>query len=208
MPGRRGRMPVVTAPSARSGASGGLAAGLPMGRRSPRGRERWYLLRMPEGREASICAELKRLLPESVLSDAFVLRKERWMKRGGVWFLEPVNMYRGYAFAISADAAGLAKELSRLTLPVELVGTETRSWAPLSDEAAAWYAGVTDDRHVIRSSTAVIVDGVLHVQSGPLVGQELRISKVDRHRRRCQVRVGDGDVAFTEQAPIDVPFKS
>lgn len=208
MPGRRGRMPVVTAPSARSGASGGLAAGLPMGRRSPRGRERWYLLRMPEGREASICAELKRLLPESVLSDAFVLRKERWMKRGGVWFLEPVNMYRGYAFAISADAAGLAKELSRLTLPVELVGTETRSWAPLSDEAAAWYAGVTDDRHVIRSSTAVIVDGVLHVQSGPLVGQESRISKVDRHRRRCQVRVGDGDVAFTEQAPIDVPFKS
>lgn len=201
-------MPVVTAPSARSGASGGLAAGLPMGRRSPRGRERWYLLRMPEGREASICAELKRLLPESVLSDAFVLRKERWMKRGGVWFLEPVNMYRGYAFAISADAAGLAKELSRLTLPVELVGTETRSWAPLSDEAAAWYAGVTDDRHVIRSSTAVIVDGVLHVQSGPLVGQESRISKVDRHRRRCQVRVGDGDVAFTEQAPIDVPFKS
>ncbi|OUO58163.1 hypothetical protein B5F74_11060 [Collinsella sp. An271] len=163
---------------------------------------------MPEGREASLCTELKRLLPASILADAFVLRKERWMKRGGTWFLEPVNMYRGYAFAISRDAAGLAKELSRLTLPVELVGTDTRSWAPLSDEAAVWYASVTDDRHVIRSSTAVIVDGVLHVQSGPLVGQEPRISKVDRHRRRCQVLVGEGDSAFFEQAPIDVPFKS
>ncbi|WP_143753874.1 hypothetical protein [Collinsella sp. An271] len=201
-------MPVATASAARSAARGGLAAGLPMGRRSPRGRERWYLLRMPEGREASLCTELKRLLPASILADAFVLRKERWMKRGGTWFLEPVNMYRGYAFAISRDAAGLAKELSRLTLPVELVGTDTRSWAPLSDEAAVWYASVTDDRHVIRSSTAVIVDGVLHVQSGPLVGQEPRISKVDRHRRRCQVLVGEGDSAFFEQAPIDVPFKS
>ena len=202
-------MPVVTAPSARSGASGGsLAVGLPLGRRSPRGRERWYLLRMPEGREATLCAELRRLLPESVLKDAFVLRKERWMKRAGVWFLEPVNMYRGYAFAISSDAAGLAKAIAGLTLPVELVGTGIRSWAPLSDEAAAWYASVTDGSHVIRSSTAVIVDGALHVQSGPLVGQEARISKVDRHRRRCQVRVGDGDAAFTEQAPIDVPFKS
>ena len=179
-----------------------------MGRRSPRGRERWYLLRMPEGREASLCAELKRLLSTSVLTDAFVLRKERWMKRGGVWFLEPVNMYRSYAFAISRDASGLAKELSSLTLPVELVGTETRSWAPLADEAAAWYAAAMDAAHVIRSSTAVITDGVLHVQSGPLVGQESRISKVDRHRRRCQVRVGDGDAVFTEQAPIDVPFKS
>ncbi|WP_147569629.1 hypothetical protein [Collinsella ihumii] len=202
-------MPVAAAPSARSGARGGsLAAGLPMGRRTPRGRERWYLLRMPEGREASLCAELKRLLPESVLSDAFVLRKERWMKRGGTWFLEPVNMYRGYAFAISSDAAGLAKSLARLTLPVELVGTEARSWAPLADEAAAWYASAMDASHVIRSSTAVIVDGALHVQSGPLVGQESRISKVDRHRRRCQVLVGEDDTAFTEQAPIDVPFKS
>ena len=179
-----------------------------MGRRSPRGRERWYLLRMPEGREASLCTELKRLLPASVLADAFVLRKERWMKRGGVWFLEPVNMYRGYAFAVSPDAAGLAKSLARLTLPVELVGTEAHSWAPLADEAAAWYAAAMDASHVIRSSTAVIVGGALHVQSGPLVGQEERISKVDRHRRRCQVRVGDGDAAFTEQAPIDVPFKS
>lgn len=200
-------MPVAAA--ARLGARGGsLAAGLPMGRRSPRGRERWYLLRMPEGREASLCAELKRLLPASVLTDAFVLRKERWMKRGGVWFLEPVNMYRGYAFAVSADAAGLANALARLTLPAELVGTDVRSWAPLADEAAAWYAAAMDASHVIRSSTAVIVDGVLRVQSGPLVGQEARIFKVDRHRRRCQVLVGEGDTAFTEQAPIDVPFKS
>lgn len=188
--------------------AGTLAGGLPCGRRVPKGRVRWYLLRMPEGREATICAELKRLLPGSVLKDAFVLRKERWMKRAGVWFLEPVNMYRGYAFAISSDAAGLAKAIAGLTLPVELVGTDVRSWAPLADEAAAWYAAAMDGSHVIRSSTAVIVDGVLHVQSGPLVGQEPRISKVDRHRRRCQVRVGDGDAAFTEQAPIDVPFKS
>lgn len=202
-------MTVAAASAARSAAHGGsLTAGLPMGRRTPRGRERWYLLRMPRGREASICSELKRLLPESVLKDTFVLRKEHWMKRGGVWFLEPVNMYRGYAFAVLADAAGLARALSRLTLPVELVGTETRSWAPLADEAAAWYASAMDASHVIRSSTAVIVDGVLHVQSGPLVGQEERISKIDRHRRRCTVRVVDGDGGVTEQAPIDVPFKS
>lgn len=130
------------------------------------------------------------------------------MKRQGIWFLEPVNMYRGYAFAVSADAIGLAKAISKLTLPVELVGTEPRSWAPLSDDAASWYASVTDGQHVIRNSTAVIVDGVLHVQSGPLVGMESRITKIDRHRRRCQVRVGDGEDAFTEQVAIDVPFKS
>lgn len=200
-------MPVAAAYT-KPHADGALAAGIPCGRRTPKGRERWYLLRMPEGREAALCAELKRLVPRTLLRDAFVLRKERWMKRQGCWFLTPVDMYRGYAFAVSADAAGLAKALARLTVPVELVGAKERAWAPLSDEVAAWYASAADDGHVIRSSTAVIVDGVLHVQSGPLVGQEARISKVDRHRRRCQVRVADGNGGFTELAPLDVPFKS
>lgn len=181
---------------------------LPLGRRTPKGRERWYLLRVPEGREAATCAELKRLVPGDLLKDAFALRKERWFKRAGEWSLVPVDMYRGYAFAVSPDAAGLARALSRLTLPAALVGTESRSWAPLDDEVASWYASVADEGHVIRSSTAVIVDGVLRVTEGPLVGQEARISKVDRHRRRCMVRVADGDGGFAEQAAIDVPFKS
>lgn len=187
---------------------GSLAEGLPCGRRTPRGRERWYLLRMPEGREAALCDELKQLVPPSLLKDAFALRKERWMKRGGVWFLEPVVMYRGYAFAVSPDAAGLAKAISGLTLPLELVGTEVRAWAPLADEVASWYAAAADSRHVIRSSTAVIVDGELRVTDGPLVGQEARVSKVDRHRRCCLVAVGGRDGGFTEQLPLDVPFKS
>lgn len=202
-------MPVAVASATRSEVRGGsLAAGFPIGRRTPRGRERWYLLRMPQGREASLCTDLKRLVPQGILKDAFVLRKEYWMKRQDRWFLELKSMYQGYAFAISPDAAGLAKAMSRLTLPIELVGTDARSWAPLSDEAATWYESVTDERRVIRSSTAVIVGGQLRVQSGPLVGQESRISKIDRHRRRCTVRVTDGDGGFTEQAPIDVPFKS
>lgn len=184
------------------------AADLPFGRRTPKGRERWYLLRVPEGREAATCAELKRLVPGDLLKDAFALRKERWFKRAGEWSLVPVDMYRGYAFAVSPDAAGLARALTRLTLPVALVGTESRSWAPLADEVASWYASVADEGHVIRSSTAVIVDGVLHVTEGPLVGQEARISKVDRHRRRCTVRVAYGDGGFAEQAALDVPFKS
>ena len=188
--------------------AGRMAMGLPCGRRSPRGRERWYVLRVPEGRERTLCEKLKHLVPEILLKDAFALYKERWMKRGGTWFLEPVVMYRGYAFAISSDAAGLAKALAGLTLPVELAGTEARSWAPLSDAAAAWYARMADSRHVIRSSTAVIVDGVLRVPEGPLVGQEARISKIDRHRRTCRVTVEDADGGFSEQAPIDVPFKS
>lgn len=185
-----------------------MAMGLPAGRRTPKGRVRWYLLRVPEGREREICEQLRRLIPQDLLEDAFVPQKERWIKRNGVWFLSAAPLYRGYAFALSRDAAGLAKAMDRLTVPAKLTGTEERAWLPLADEAAAWFAASMDRHHVIRSSTAEIRDGVLNVLDGPLKGQEPRISKVDRHRRRCLVHVGDADGGFTESMPIDVPHKS
>ena len=54
------------------------------------------------------------------------------MKRQGCWFLEAKGMYRGYAFAVTTDAASLAKAVLRLTLPVELVGMGSRNWVPRS----------------------------------------------------------------------------
>lgn len=194
----------ITAP-VRERRGGYMAMGLPVGRRSPKGRQRWYLLRVPEGRESAVCERLLNLVSSDVLDDAFFLQRERWMKRNGTWSLHLVPVYKGYAFAVSRDAAGLSKAISKLTLPVELVGTEDRAWAPLSDEMAAWFAHAMDGRHVIRSSTALIQDGSLHVIEGPLMGQEGNIAKVDRHRRFCLVDVLDSDGGFTVSMPIDVP---
>lgn len=44
-------------------------------------------------------------------------------------------------------------------------------------------------------------------RQAPLVGQKARVARVDRHRRRCWVPVGDADSCFTECMPLDVPFK-
>lgn len=201
-------MAVVSAAAERTRRGARMAMGLPCGRRTPAGRVRWYLLRVPEGREQDVCDRLLRLIPKNILDDAFVPQKERWIKRDGMWSLSAAPMYRGYAFALSRDAAGLAKALAGLSVPAELAGTEQRAWLPLADEAAAWFVQSMDARHVIRSSTAEIRDGVLRVLDGPLAGQEARISRVDRHRRRCLVSVGDADGGFTESMPIDVPHKS
>ena len=187
--------------------AGTLAGGLPCGRRVPRGRVRWYLLKVRVGSEAATCERLLRAVPRDLLLDCFPLVKERWFKRAGAWSLQRATAYRGYAFAVTADPAGLAKALSRLSVQAEIAGADGRAWMPLAPDAQEWFERCMDADHVLRSSTAVIVDGVLHVKEGPLMGQEDRISKVDRHRRRCEVSLG-WDGAFTEQMPLDVPFKS
>lgn len=115
------------------------------------------------------------------------------------------------AFAFASRCLGSLPNITRMSnvvsVQAELAGADGRSWMPLAPDAQEWFERCMDEGHVLRSSTAVIVDGVLRVVEGPLVGQEQRVRKVDRHRRRCEVSLG-WDGAFTEQMPLDVPFKS
>lgn len=173
-----------------------------------RGRPRWFLVRAPEGREAATCERVRSIVPRDLAEDAFVARKERWFKRGGAWRLEPVQMHEGYFFVASRDGRALARELSRLSFPVEMAGASGADPAPLPAEAQSWLEAAMDSGHVLRNSIAVIEGGQLRVQSGPLVGQERRVTKVDRHHRCCTVRVGGADGGFDELLPMEVPHKS
>ena len=188
-------------------ATGRMPMGLPCGRRVPRGRLRWYLAQVPEGREAATCERLRRIVSAELIDDVFALRKERWFKRGGAWSLQSVPMYVGYLFIATCDVAALDRELSRLSFPVRLVGTDGRAWAPLAEEAREWFAASMDKTHTLRNSVAEIANGELHVQCGPLVGQESRVRKIDRHKRICLVNVCDADGGFVEPMPLDVPVK-
>ena len=194
--------------SRRLRSAGTLAGGLPCGRRVPKGHVRWYLLKVREGSEASTCERLLRTVPRDVLQDCFPIVKERWFKHAGTWELRRVTCYRGYAFAVTADPAALHKALSKLSVQAELSGANGRAWMPLAPDVQEWFERCMDSSHVLRSSTAVIVGGALHVTEGPLIGQETHVRNVDRHKRHCMVDVADADGGFSELMPIDVPFKS
>lgn len=155
-----------------------------------------------------MCRKLRALIGPDLLDDAFVMHKERWFKQGGAWSTRRIQMFKGYFFVATRDVAGLQKALSALSFPVRIAGSEAHAAAPLDLRAQAWFEGAMDGDRTLKSSTAVIVDGVLHVQTGPLVGQESRVRKIDRHRRSCVVDVCPGEDGFSELMPIDVPFKS
>lgn len=182
--------------------------GLPCGRRVPKGRERWYLLKVRKGAEESTCAQLLRLVPREILRDCFALRRESWRRSGGAWYLGMSVAYGGYLFAVTDDPLALGKALAGLSLPVEPASDGERAWMPLSREVQAWFEQCADARHVLRNSVAEIVGGSVHVTDGPLAGREASIRKVDRHHRRCMVSVADGAAGFTELMPLVVPSKN
>lgn len=182
-------------------------AGMPVGRRTPRGKRRWYLVHAP-GKEQATCDKVKKIISPELLEDAFVMRRERVKKYRGEWVTSTTLMYSEYFFVVTKDVNALDRELSKLSLPAHVCKDEGRYYAPMAKEAQAWYEQVMDAEHVIRTSTAVIVDGVLHIQDGPLVGQESRVTKIVRHKSICTVAVGEGGSGFSECVPFVVPFKS
>ena len=172
------------------------------------GRVRWYLVHTPNGKERETCEKVRRIIPHELMQDAFVMQKEFWFKRDGAWSLQTKPMYKEYFFVATRDAALLDKALAQLSFGCRIAGSRERAYASMPDDAQDWYRSVLDDDGVVRNSVARIEDGVLHIEQGPLVGQEARVKKVDRHKRWCLVDVGEGDSAFRELLPLDVPSKT
>ncbi len=136
------------------------------------------------------------------------MQKEFWFKRDGAWSLQTKPMYKEYFFVATHDAAALDRALAQLSFGCRIAGSRERAYMPMPDDAQGWYRSVLDDDGVVRNSVARIEDGVLHIEQGPLVGQEARVKKIDRHKRWCLVDVGEGDSAFRELLPLDVPSKT
>ncbi|MFQ9178772.1 MAG: hypothetical protein ACLR3C_01865 [Eggerthella lenta] len=127
--------------------AGTLAGGLPCGRRVPKGRVRWYPLKVREGSEASTCAKLLRAVPRDVLIDCFPLRKERWFKRAGVGAAARDRL-PGLRVRRVGDPAELSKAISKLSVQAELAGADGARGCrsrrtPRSGSSAAWTKGTS-----------------------------------------------------------------
>lgn len=131
----------------------------------------------------------------------------RYQRTRPCWLLVVATL-KEYFFVATRDAALLDKALAQLSFGCRIAGSRERAYAPMPDDAQDWYRSVLDDDGVVRNSVARIEDGVLHIEQGPLVGQEARVKKIDRHKRWCLVDVGEGDSAFRELLPLDVPSKT
>lgn len=136
------------------------------------------------------------------------MQKEFWFKRDGAWSLQTKPMYKEYFFVATRDTALLDRALAQLSFSCRIAGSRERAYASMPDDAQDWYRSVLDDDGVVRNSVARIEDGVLHIEEGPLVGQETRVKKINRHKRWCLVDVGEGDSTFRELLPLDVPSKT
>ena len=62
-------------------------------------------------------------------------------------------------------------------------------FTPISKEEAAFIAGITDEDYSIGMSEGYILDSKVYITSGPLLGREGIIKKIDRHKRTAVIEL-------------------
>ena len=111
-----------------------------------------------------------------------------WKIRGE-WRLVKRLLFPGYLFFVTDDPEALNRELSRVPMPIRLLGNEENSFFPLTDKERDWFLSFMDGNHTVRMSEGYISGDKITVTRGPLMGLEGDIRKIDRHKRRAYIDV-------------------
>lgn len=153
----------------------------------------WYVARCKTGRTKKLVSTLNK---QDYMS-AFIPQNERWFGRGGkkIKFLIK-ELYPDYVFIKSdLDKESFDKRFKEFFKSINgLVDLlEYEEVYPLSSEEQLLLEKLLDGGHMIKHTDGVIVDKRFVPTSGPLVGLEDMIKKVDKHNRTATL---DTEILF------------
>lgn len=171
----------------------------------------WYVVQVAAGREQMMCGKIRRaaeayagergLRAADVLGECFSPRYRTRVRRDGAWADDEQALLPGYLVAVTGRVDLLAQVLKRVPDFARVLGNDD-AFTPLADDEAAWidaFAG--GRRRVVEMSEGFKEGGKVVVTSGPLVGYEGAITKIDRRKhiaylqleimgRKKEVKVG------------------
>lgn len=116
----------------------------------------WYVAQVQAGRESSTLEMCRRLVPPSVMEDCFMPEYEVMWKIRGEWRLVKRLLFPGYLFFVTDDPEALNRELSRVPMPIRLLGNEENSFFPLTGKERDWFLSFMDGSHTVRMSEGYI----------------------------------------------------
>ena len=120
---------------------------------------------------------------EGAALDAYALRREMLRREDGAWRLCQDVLFPGYVIVETCDPELLAKRLEVLSASSHLVHGAGNSVGTLTEREAALVRTLGGRDHLVGVSVGEIVSNRLNVTSGPLVGLEGLVAKIDRHKR-------------------------
>ncbi len=161
----------------------------------------YYVIYVNARNESNAKSLIKKMIPDSMYSDCFYPVRLMKKKLRGKWTIVHERLIPGYIFIETDDIRSLYKELRKLPMFLRLLGKEEHDEDidiyPLSDEEVRWLRTLTgnqdkssDDNRVVGLSQVEFDENdKVIVKSGPLLGMQGQIKKINLHKRRAEVEV-------------------
>lgn len=144
----------------------------------------WYVVQVRTGTEESIRIQCEKQMSEEVLRRCFIPYYEESKRIRGRWTTLEKVLFPGYVFMISEKMEKLYDQLHGVIGLTRIIGTG-REIVPLREEEIAFMQGIGGENQVVEMSEGVIEQSRVRITSGPLVGMEGLIRKIDRHKRKA-----------------------
>lgn len=144
----------------------------------------WYVIQVRVGTEETIRLQCEKKIDKDILDSCFIPYYEARRKKVGIWKTEQKILFPGYVFVVTESVEQLYLELKKIEGLTKLLGTG-EDVVPISCEEEGMLRKLSGEDHVMEMSEGIMEGSQVIIQSGPLMGQEGLIKRIDRHKRKA-----------------------
>ena len=144
----------------------------------------WYVIQTTSGKEENIKIQCETYLPAGLVEKYVIPLYEERRRFHGEWHTLQKKLFPGYVFFISDQAEELFLQLKKVPAMTKMLGTGDEIVALTSQEIEFILRFCGED-DIAEISEGVIENDQVHILSGPLIGLEGAIRKIDRHKRKA-----------------------
>lgn len=146
----------------------------------------WYVARVRIGAEENVRLRCQEQISSELLKDCYVFHYEEKRHIYGEWIIREKILFPGYVFLIAEEkeVEKIDEELRHVKGAIELLRIDDEP-AILTDKEVELLRAFGGCGQKVELSEGVIERSKVRIFSGPLVGKEKYIRKIDRHKRRA-----------------------
>lgn len=167
----------------------------------------WYVVQVRTGTEENIRQQCEKKIDGKVLEHCFIPYYEEQRRIRGEWTTLRKVLFPGYIFVVTDKIEELYKGLKMIIGLTKLLGTG-QEIVPLTPDEEKFLRKFGGDVHVVSMSEGVIEQSQVRVVSGPLLGMEGYIRKIDRHKRKAWLELDLFGRKQTIQVGLEVVEKN
>lgn len=170
--------------------------------------ENWYVVQVRRGSEDFTAERCRALIPDSILIQCFVPKYKHMKRYHGKWHYETDVLFPGYVFMVTDRVADLFTKLKEVPDFTSLLGNDGEAVYPIYKEEVLFLLRYDPEHHNLDMSEGYIIGDAITITSGPLMGHEGLIKKIDRHKRLAFLEVDIMGQVTTVKVGLEIISKT